>query len=91
MTAEIRDRAANLPGGLTTLDAIHVATAEALGGELISFITYDRRMANVAEVTRAAGRVARPETLTSGAQGHVTYWRAGRSSGTGADAALLHR
>lgn len=49
VTAEIRDRAANLPGGLTTLDAIHVATAEALGGELISFITYDRRMANVAE------------------------------------------
>jgi predicted nucleic acid-binding protein len=49
---DIRDRAANLPGGLTTLDAIHVATAETLGEELTVFITYDRRMANVA---RACG------------------------------------
>ena len=48
MTAEIRDRAANLPGGLKTLDAIHVASAETLGEDLISFITYDRAMANVA-------------------------------------------
>jgi predicted nucleic acid-binding protein len=48
VTAEIRDRAAHLPGGLTTLDAVHVATAEALGGELMSFVTYDRRMVNVA-------------------------------------------
>ena len=48
VTAEIRDRAAQLPGGLTTLDAVHVATAEALGGELMSFVTYDRRMVNVA-------------------------------------------
>ena len=48
VTAEIRDRAANLPGRLKALDAIHVATAEALGKDLISFITYDRAMANVA-------------------------------------------
>ncbi len=48
VTAEIRDRAANLPGRLKALDAIHVATAEALGKDLISFITYDRAMASVA-------------------------------------------
>ncbi|WP_428342175.1 type II toxin-antitoxin system VapC family toxin [Mycobacterium sp.] len=49
VTDDIRDRAANLPGGLKTLDAIHVATAETLGPDLITFITYDRRMANVAQ------------------------------------------
>jgi len=48
LTAEIRDRAAQLPGRIKALDAIHVATAEMLGEELISFITYDRRMAHVA-------------------------------------------
>lgn len=48
VTAEIRDRAANLPGGLKTLDAIHVVTAETLGAELTTLITYDRRMATVA-------------------------------------------
>jgi predicted nucleic acid-binding protein len=48
ITAEIRDRAADLPGGLTMLDALHVATAEALGDELIAFVTYDRRMATMA-------------------------------------------
>ncbi|OHU82912.1 type II toxin-antitoxin system VapC family toxin [Mycobacterium talmoniae] len=49
LTAEIRDQAANLPGGLKTLDAIHVATAETLGKHMVAFITYDRRMADVAE------------------------------------------
>jgi uncharacterized protein len=48
MTTEIRDRAANLPGRLKALGAIHVATAETLGDELISFVTYDRTMATVA-------------------------------------------
>ncbi|BBZ10335.1 type II toxin-antitoxin system VapC family toxin [Mycobacterium branderi] len=48
LTSEIRDRAAVLPGGLKTLDAIHVATAETLGDELVAFVTYDRRLANVA-------------------------------------------
>jgi uncharacterized protein len=48
ITAEIRDNAASLPGRLKASDAIHVATAEALGDELISFVTYDRRMATVA-------------------------------------------
>lgn len=48
LTSEIRDRAAQLPGRLKTLDAIHVATAETLGEELTSFVTYDRRLANIA-------------------------------------------
>lgn len=48
VTSEIRDRAADLPGGLKALDAIHVATAEVLGAELVAFITYDRQMGNVA-------------------------------------------
>lgn len=48
VTSEIRDRAADLPGGLKALDAIHVATAEVLGAELVAFITYDRKLATVA-------------------------------------------
>lgn len=44
LTAEIRDRAADLPGTLKALDAIHVATAETLGEELTWFVTYDRRL-----------------------------------------------
>lgn len=48
VTGEIRDKAADLPGGLRTLDAIHVVTAESLGENLTTLITYDRRMANVA-------------------------------------------
>lgn len=48
VTAEIRDKATQLSGRLKTLDAIHVATAETLGPELVSFVTYDRRMALVA-------------------------------------------
>ncbi len=48
------------PAALKTLDSIHVATAETLGEELISFVTYDRRMATVA---RSAGLpVASPGT-----------------------------
>lgn len=50
LTREIRDDAANMSGGLTTLDAIHVATAETLGTDLVAFITYDARMASVANV-----------------------------------------
>jgi predicted nucleic acid-binding protein len=48
LTAEIRDRAADLPGGLKASDAIHVATAETLGVELTSFVSYDRQLVNVA-------------------------------------------
>lgn len=48
VTAEVRDKAAFLPGNLKALDAIHVATAETLGEDLTFFVTYDRRMAAVA-------------------------------------------
>jgi len=48
VTTEIRDRAANLPGRLKTLDAIHVATAETLGEALTTLVTYDRAMVHVA-------------------------------------------
>ena len=40
------------PVGLRTLDAIHVASALALGSELEAFVTYDDRMA---EAARAIG------------------------------------
>ena len=40
------------PLGLRTLDAIHLATALAIGSELGSFVTYDDRLA---EAARAAG------------------------------------
>jgi uncharacterized protein len=60
ITAEIRDRAANLPGRLKALDAIHVATAETLGEDLTFFVTYDRRMATVARSRRLP--VASPGT-----------------------------
>jgi uncharacterized protein len=48
VTTEVRNRAASLPGRLKALDAIHVATAETLYGDLISFITYDGQLAHVA-------------------------------------------
>jgi predicted nucleic acid-binding protein len=48
LTTEIRDRAADLPGGLKTLDAIHVATAESLGEELTALVAYDRQLVTVA-------------------------------------------
>jgi hypothetical protein len=48
ITSEIRDRAAALPGTLKALDAIHVATAEVLGEDLVSIVTYDRAMASAA-------------------------------------------
>lgn len=40
------------PSTLRTLDAIHLATAIALGGELDAFVTYDDRLADAA---RAVG------------------------------------
>jgi predicted nucleic acid-binding protein len=48
VTTVIRDKAASLPGRLKALDAIHVATAETLSENLISFVTYDRAMARLA-------------------------------------------
>ena len=52
LTEEVRDAAAGLPGGLRTLDAVHVASAQILGDSLDTLLTYDRRMFDVA---RAAG------------------------------------
>jgi predicted nucleic acid-binding protein len=52
VTASIRDAAANVPGALRSLDALHVASAQQLGPELTSLVTYDHRMADAA---RAVG------------------------------------
>jgi uncharacterized protein len=48
LTDVVRDAAARVPGGLRSLDAIHVASAELLGPELTSMVTYDKRMADAA-------------------------------------------
>jgi predicted nucleic acid-binding protein len=54
----IAGAAAVLPPPLRTLDAIHLATAMALGPELDAFVTYDDRLA---EAARAIGLpVVRP-------------------------------
>jgi predicted nucleic acid-binding protein len=53
-----RSAAALGPSALRTLDAIHLATAMALGPELDAFVTYDDRLA---EAARAVGLpVVRP-------------------------------
>jgi predicted nucleic acid-binding protein len=45
----VRRSAATLPGkGLRSLDAIHVASAQQLGGLLDVLITYDHRMIDAA-------------------------------------------
>jgi uncharacterized protein len=48
VTALVRDAAANVPGTVRSLDAVHVASAELIGRELIALVTYDQRMAEVA-------------------------------------------
>ena len=48
VTDEIRDAAGNLPGGIWTLDAIHVARAQAIGDALAYLVTYDKRMFDIA-------------------------------------------
>ena len=58
ITSEIRDRAANVPGGLRALDAIHIASATDLS-PLDGFLTYDERQA-------AAARLAGLRTLSPG-------------------------
>lgn len=53
-----RSASALAPPSLRTLDAIHLATAMALGGDLDAFVTYDDRLA---EAARAIGLpVVRP-------------------------------
>lgn len=48
VTESVRDAAANLPGPVKSLDAVHIASAEEFGAELKALVTYDRRMAEVA-------------------------------------------
>lgn len=48
VTDEIRDWAARLPGGVRTLDAIHIASAQAIGDELAFLVSYDKRMLDIA-------------------------------------------
>lgn len=59
LDAEVRLNAMRLkPPFLRALDAIHVATAAAIGGDDLEFLTYDDRMADAA---RAAGlKVVQP-------------------------------
>ena len=45
----LQDAASLQPSGLRTLDAIHVATALAIGSRVGALITYDRRMATAAQ------------------------------------------
>jgi predicted nucleic acid-binding protein len=52
LSDRVRDDAARLPGGLRSLDAVHVASAAQFGSELIALVTYDQRMA---EAARSAG------------------------------------
>lgn len=48
VTDEIRDGAANLPGGVRTLDAVHIASAQAIGDALAFLVSYDKRMLDIA-------------------------------------------
>ncbi len=48
VTDEIRDAAANLPGGVRTLDAVHIASAQAIGDALAFLVSYDKRMLDIA-------------------------------------------
>lgn len=45
---ELLDAAAVLPAAVRTLDAIHLAAAIAMGGELSALVTYDDRLARAA-------------------------------------------
>ena len=48
LTEEIRDAAAVLPGRVGTRDAVHIASAQAVGDALDVLLSYDRRMLEVA-------------------------------------------
>lgn len=51
LSVEVLERAAVVPPpALRTLDAIHIATALALGDELDALVTYDARMADAARL-----------------------------------------
>ncbi|MFZ0170574.1 MAG: type II toxin-antitoxin system VapC family toxin [Acidimicrobiales bacterium] len=51
LSTEVLDRAATLAPNvqLRSLDAIHLAAAQLVGGDLRAVVTYDRRMANAAQ------------------------------------------
>lgn len=48
LTEGIRDAAASLAPSVGTLDAVHVASAQAIGDSLEALVTYDRRMLEAA-------------------------------------------
>jgi uncharacterized protein len=48
LTEEVRDAAALLPGGVRTLDPVHIASAQIIGESLEVLVTYDERMLEVA-------------------------------------------
>lgn len=49
LTDEIRDLAADMPGNIRTLDAIHVATALSVVDYLTALVSYDKRMLTIAK------------------------------------------
>jgi predicted nucleic acid-binding protein len=48
VTEEVRDGAAQLPPGVRTLDAVHIASAQMIGSSLSALVSYDKRMLDVA-------------------------------------------
>lgn len=48
LTPDLLDAAGSLPGALRSLDAIHLATALRLRGELRALVAYDRRLLEMA-------------------------------------------
>jgi uncharacterized protein len=63
VTEEVRDSAALLPAGVRSLDAVHVASAQAVGTSLTVLVSYDKRMLDVA---RSAGMPAAAPGLDGG-------------------------
>jgi len=50
LTSDVYDNAGRLqPAVLRSLDAIHIAAAQTLGGEITAMVTYDNRLADAAE------------------------------------------
>jgi uncharacterized protein len=48
VTDEVRDAAAQLPAGVRTLDAVHIASAQIIGAAMEALVTYDQRMLEIA-------------------------------------------
>jgi predicted nucleic acid-binding protein len=60
LTVDLLDTAGSLPGSLRSLDAIHLASALRLRGDLEAFVAYDQRLREAAEL--AGLRTAAPGT-----------------------------